>query len=163
MEHSVEENLLLGRQREASFSHQGVWLDHASIHQHAEAQIARFEIHPSEPSARIRNLSGGNQQKVLMARETTRPAHFFLIAHPTRGVDVGAIEIIHDTLLQLRANGAAILLISSELTELLTLSDRILVLYDGNNMGIHLAHETDEQALGRQMLGLPLHPVQTPA
>lgn len=154
MDHTIQENLLLGRQLEAAFLHRGFWLAHESIQQHAQAQIAHFQIHPPDPSATLRSLSGGNQQKVLMARETTRPAHFFLIAHPTRGVDVGAIEIIHDVLLQLRAKGAAILLISSELPELLALCDRILVLYNGVSMGLHHAHETNEQDLGRQMLGL---------
>ncbi|MCK6510616.1 ATP-binding cassette domain-containing protein [Myxococcota bacterium] len=163
MDHTIQENLLLGRQHEAAFLHQGFWLAHESIQQHTQAQIAHFQIHPPDPSAILRSLSGGNQQKVLMARETTRPAHFFLIAHPTRGVDVGAIEIIHDVLLQLRAKGAAILLISSEMPELLALCDRILVLYNGAFMGLHHAHETNEQALGRQMLGLPQEPTQTSA
>ncbi|MCB9643283.1 MAG: ABC transporter ATP-binding protein [Myxococcales bacterium] len=154
MDNDVKENLFLGRQREEPFSHHGIWLDHQHIDQHARSQIKDFQIHPPQTEIAVHTLSGGNQQKVLVAREATRPAHFYVIAHPTRGVDVGAIELIHHALLDLRQKGAAILLLSSELPELLTLSDRILVLYNGRCMGLRDAQETNEQELGQLMLGI---------
>jgi simple sugar transport system ATP-binding protein len=159
MEASIKENILLGRQYEARFCQRGLWLEHEAIQRYTTELIERFAIMPPLPSQPIRALSGGNQQKVLVAREASREASFFLIAHPTRGVDIGAIEILHQSILALREAGASILLISSELPELLALSDRILVLYNGRSMGICDAQATNEAELGRLMLGVAPSPL----
>jgi len=110
-------------------------------------------VRPPEPERRAGHLSGGNQQKLIAARELTRGASVLLAAHPTRGVDLGAAEAIHARLLAERDAGHAILLVSSELSELLALSDRIVVLYEGRIVHETRPGETDERTLGLHMTG----------
>src|SRR5207248_6903843 len=98
-------------------------------------------------------LSGGNQQKVVAAREIARDPKVLIAAQPTRGLDVGAIEYLHRRLVEERDKGRAILLVSLELEEIFSLSDRILVLYEGEIVGDHTAGEVTEQEIGLEMLG----------
>ena len=97
--------------------------------------MERFDVRPRDPELAISMLSGGNQQKVIIGRELSAPVKCLLASHPTRGVDIGAIEFIHAQIARLRDEGAACLLISSELDEILALSDRILVLFEGQIHG----------------------------
>jgi len=150
---TVRENLLLGRHREARYLRHGQWIDEAQLDADAAAMIERYEIIPPTPDALASALSGGNQQKVVIAREFERPAKVLIVAHPTRGVDVGAIEAIHGQLFARRRQGASILLVSSELSELLALCDRIAVLYEGHVAGILDADDADEATLGVLMTG----------
>ncbi len=115
--------------------------------------IHRFDIRPNDPQARMGGLSGGNQQKLVVSRELSRNVQLLVAAHPTRGVDIGAIECIHSEILRLRDQGAAVILFSSELDEILALSDRILVLYNGKIQGECTRAEADETQIGLWMTG----------
>ena len=128
LDYSVADNLILGRQHRFA-SRRG--LDRARIARNAANQIARFDIRPADPSLPARALSGGNQQKVVVAREMGNDFSVLLASQPTRGVDVGAIEFIHAQLRAARDADKAILLVSAELSEVLALSDRVGVMYGG--------------------------------
>lgn len=146
-EYGVEENLLLGRHREREF-HRGIGFDHDKLRHYAARMIERYDIRcGTAVNPPIASLSGGNQQKVVLAREMERPGiRLLVLAQPTRGVDIGAIELIHQRIIEARNSGLAILLISSELEEVITLSSRIGCMYKGT-----IRHEfsVDEVAIGR--------------
>ena len=125
----------------------------AQLAAHALPLLEAFDVRPKDPHARAAQLSGGNQQKLIVARELTRDARVVLVAHPTRGVDLGAIEFIHRRLLAERHAGHAVLLVSSELSEILGLSDRILVMYGGRIVHETRAESADERTLGQFMAG----------
>jgi simple sugar transport system ATP-binding protein len=149
---TLAENLALGRHREPKLG-RGPFLDPRALGDHAALLLAEYDVRPPSPGHKAIQLSGGNQQKLIAARELTRGARVILAAHPTRGVDLGAAAAIHGRLLAERDAGHAVLLISSELSEILTLSDRIVVMYEGR-----IAHETrpaatDERTLGLYMTG----------
>ena len=114
----------------------------------------KYQIRIGDVSDRIKVLSGGNQQKVVVARELEMNPEVIIAAHPTRGLDIHAAEFVHTRLIHARNRGKAVLLVSSELDELLHLSDRIAVMYDGKIVGIVKPTETDKQELGALMLGL---------
>ncbi len=118
------------------------------------ALIARFDIRARGPGDLVRSLSGGNIQKVVLAREFTAGADVLLIDQPTRGVDIGAQEAIHDEIMRQRAEGRAILLVSTQLDELGTLADRILVMFDGRIMGEVDGAAMDAEAIGLMMAGI---------
>ena len=122
-----------------------------------DAAVARaleeYEVRPRAPEAIVGRLSGGNQQKLVIAREFERQPRLLIAAQPTRGVDVGAIESIHRRIFRARDEGAGILLVSSELDEILTLSDRILVMYGGRIVAQFARGQAGEQALGLAMGG----------
>ena len=130
---TISENLLFGRHRERFF-HQGIGFNNRALNQYAEAMIADYTISCTAPAHQLLStLSGGNQQKVVLARELNRPGICLLIlAQPTRGVDIGAIETIHKKIIEARESGMAILLVSSELEEIISLSTRIGCLYKGS-------------------------------
>ena len=151
---SVEENLVLGRHREPGFRGRfGIGSARVAIHAHALRCEEELDVRPRDPSLPISALSGGNQQKAVLARELSRAPSVLVAAHPTRGVDVGAVEAIHARLLAERDRGAAILLLSSDLTEILALCDRVVVLYNGSLVHETRAADTDERKLGAHMLG----------
>jgi simple sugar transport system ATP-binding protein len=116
--------------------------------------MERFDIRPPDPRLKARNFSGGNQQKIVLAREIERDPEILLVGQPTRGVDIGAIEFIHQQIMTLKDKGKAILLVSVELDEVLSLSDRIAVMFDGSIMGERLANKTNEKELGLLMAGV---------
>jgi simple sugar transport system ATP-binding protein len=118
-----------------------------------EPWLDRFDIRPRDLDAKVGKLSGGNQQKVIIARELSHDVSFLLAAYPTRGVDIGAIEFIYDLILKQRASGTGVLLISSELDELMTLSDRIAVLFEGRIVGEVNPQNTTAQEIGLLMTG----------
>lgn len=149
---SVEHNLILGSEWHAPFAAAGL-LSRKAIAHYARDLITQFQIRCSGVKGALTSLSGGNQQKVIIARELSHDPDVIIAAQPTRGVDVGAIEYIHNTLLAMRAEGKAILLISTELDELKSLSDRILVMYEGAITAEGHADDFSEQQLGLLMAG----------
>ena len=150
LDYSIADNLILGQQQH--FTHAGV-LDAAAIAAHAKTEIAAFDIRPTDASLPARALSGGNQQKIVIARELSRTFTTLLAAQPTRGVDVGAIEFIHGELRKARDAGKAVLLVSADLREVLTLSDRIAVMYGGRFVAVLTRAEASEEVLGPYMTG----------
>jgi simple sugar transport system ATP-binding protein len=150
MEYSVGDNLILGLQKD--FSKNGI-IDRSRVMDNAMKEISTFDIRPPNPLLASRALSGGNQQKVVVAREMGRAFSVLLASQPTRGVDVGAIEFIHQQLLAARAQGKAILLVSAELNEVLALSDRIAVMYRGRFAVVMQTAEATEEKLGEYMIG----------
>ena len=150
LDYSIADNLILGQQQH--FTHSGV-LDAAAIAAHAQKEIAAYDIRPTDTSLPARALSGGNQQKIVIAREMSRTFTTLLAAQPTRGVDVGAIEFIHGELRKARDTGKAVLLVSADLREVLTLSDRIAVMYGGRFVAVFARSEASEEVLGPYMTG----------
>jgi simple sugar transport system ATP-binding protein len=148
------ENSCLGYQREERFEGPAFTLDRTAIRDLARASIERFDIRPPSCDLKTANFSGGNQQKIVIAREMERDPEVLLVGQPTRGVDIGAIEFIHRQIVDLRDRGKAILLVSVELDEIQALSDRIIVMFDGRVSGERLAGETDERELGLLMAGI---------
>ena len=146
----VADNLILGRQHRFT---RGLTLDRARVAEHARAQVAAFDIRPPDPRLPARALSGGNQQKIVVAREMGRDFVVLLAAQPTRGVDVGAIEFIHDQLRAARAAGKAILLVSADLAEILALSDRVAVMYRGRFATVLPRAQASADVLGPFMTG----------
>ncbi|MCA9861600.1 MAG: ABC transporter ATP-binding protein, partial [Thermomicrobiales bacterium] len=133
---------------------QGPFLSSAAVANFTDSLIARHDVKAPGRWARLRTLSGGNQQKLLLGRELSGAPRLIVAVHPTRGVDIGATEAIHAALREQRARGAATLLISEDLDELLALSDRIAVMFDGAVMGIVPARGTDPEEIGLLMAGV---------
>lgn len=149
---SVEENFLLGHQDSALYKKHG-FVDYRALLDDTLKYKEEFDIRFVSPDQVFSSLSGGNQQKVVLAREVSKNVAFVLASQPIRGLDISAIEFIHNTLMTLREEGKAVLLISAELGELLELSDRILVLYSGNITGEFRRDEFDENRIGLAMIG----------
>lgn len=146
------ENFILGYQRFKEWCSHGL-LKWDRIKKITQEQFQQFKVEPNEISLPFSSYSGGNQQKIVVARELLQNPKFILAAHPTRGVDIGAIEFIHEKLIQSQERGSGILLISSELDELTKLSDRILVIRNGKFVKELQRHEFDDSVIGRHMLG----------
>ena len=153
LDYSIADNLILGQQHR--FARGGFLntLDGERIAENARRQIAAFDIRPGDPSLPARALSGGNQQKIVVAREMGRDFRVLLAAQPTRGVDVGAIEFIHAQLRDARIAGKAVLLVSADLAEILALSDRIAVMYGGRFVIVLPRSQASEEVLGPYMTG----------
>ena len=156
----VADNLVLGLQHR--FSTRGQ-MDRRAVATQAERQVREFDIRPPDAERPARALSGGNQQKIVTAREMGRAYRVLLAAQPTRGVDVGAIEFIHERLRAARAEGKAVLLVSAELSELFALADRIAVMYRGRIAAILSRDEATTERLGALMTGAALTPDAVPA
>ena len=148
---TLAENLVLGRS--ARRDAERLAFTPRALERRAAPLLAEYDVRPPEPRARAAQLSGGNQQKLIAARELSRGAAVVLAAHPTRGVDLGAVEFIHRRLLAERDAGRAVLLVSSELTEILTLGDRVLVMFEGRIVHETRPADTDERTLGLHMTG----------
>lgn len=153
LDYTIADNLILGQQHR--FARGGFFnsLDGERIAENARKQVAAFDIRPNDPSLPARTLSGGNQQKIVVAREMGRDFRVLIAAQPTRGVDVGAIEFIHAQLRAARAVGKAILLVSADLSEILALSDRIAVMYGGRFTAVMPRAQASEEILGPYMTG----------
>ena len=149
---SIEENMILGRQRWPQFSLVGIVLLLRNIEAWARKLIKEFDVRTSSAEAPARSLSGGNQQKIIIAREFAANPLALIASQPTRGVDIGAIEFIHRRIIEQRDAGKAVLLISAELEEIRSLSDRIAVMYEGKIVDIVTPEATEEQ-LGILMTG----------
>jgi simple sugar transport system ATP-binding protein len=149
---AARESAILGYQDDPMYS-RGPLLDWPGIDRHTQGLMEKYEVKP--PISRLRGalFSGGNQQKLIMAREMERDPTVLLVGQPTRGVDIGGIDFIHRRLIAMRDRGKAILLVSVELDEILRLSDRILVMFDGRLVGELLPENADERQLGLLMAG----------
>src|SRR3989442_1292858 len=149
---SIEDNMILGRERWPQFSWRSFVLLLRNIANWARRLVAEFDVRTSSIKALARSLSGGNQQKVIIAREFASKPTALIASQPTRGVDVGAIEFIHRRIIEQRDAGKAVLLVSAELDEIRSLSDRIAVMYEGKIVDIVSPDATEEQ-LGILMTG----------
>jgi simple sugar transport system ATP-binding protein len=146
------ESAILGYHRDPKYA--GPILMHRqAIFDDVERQMGEFDVRPIDPALVTANFSGGNQQKIVLAREMDREPDVLLVGQPTRGVDIGAIEFIHRRLIAMRDAGKAILLVSVELDEIMSLSDRILVIFNGEIVGEMAQDEATEQKLGLMMAG----------
>jgi simple sugar transport system ATP-binding protein len=152
---SIAENLIADRHSSPPFG-QGGFLHRRAIGKAAENIVRSFDIRPANPELRVGVLSGGNKQKVVIGRAFARQPRVLIMSQPTRGVDIGATEYIRQRVLDERERGAAILLISADLDEIMALSDRIAVLYEGHFMGILPAEQATVEGLGLLMAGV--HP-----
>jgi general nucleoside transport system ATP-binding protein len=151
LEFSIAENIALHDYANPPVARFG-WLFPRRMVERARSLIREFDVRGGGPFTRAGSLSGGNQQKLVAAREIDRDPKVLIAAQPTRGLDVGAIEYLHRRLVTERDEGRAILLVSLELDEILSLSDRMLVMYEGEIVGEHTG-EVSEEAIGLEMLG----------
>jgi ABC-type uncharacterized transport system ATPase subunit len=148
---TIEQNFLLGHQREPAFRKAGVLIHRKALRAATEVAIREYDVRPPRCDVITGSLSGGNQQKLVVARELSGNPRFLIAAQPTRGVDIGAIEFIHDRIVSLRNSGSGVLLLSSELDEVLKLSDRVLVLYRGQVVGSFARGSYNEKEIGLLM------------
>lgn len=161
LDFTVSENTVLQNYKDARFSKNGI-LDKEAIEKYADGIIERFDVRPTDHTVKARALSGGNQQKIIIGREvdnievsraSTGEAQLLIATQPTRGLDVGAIEFVHKALVKQRDEGNAVLLVSLELDEVMNVSDRIAVIYEGKIVGVVDAKYADENTLGLMMAG----------
>ncbi|HLF28313.1 MAG TPA: ABC transporter ATP-binding protein [Anaerolineae bacterium] len=152
-EFTVQENLFLHDHAAPAYTH-GIFMDFRAITARARELVDRFNVKTPRLDTPLKNLSGGNIQKLILARELSRQPKVLIAAQPTRGVDIGATEYIHRRLLEQRDAGTAILLISEDLDEIQALSDRIAVMYEGQIVGIVNRGQATPQALGLLMAGI---------
>jgi len=148
------ENMAFGYHHRPEYQKNRFLMDNKAILEDAKGKIERFDVRPPNPMLTAESFSGGNQQKIVLAREIERNPDLLLVGQPTRGVDIGAIEFIHKQLIALRDQGKAILLVSVELDEILSMSDRIIVMFDGRIMGERDPEQTDARELGLLMAGV---------
>ncbi|GAB3601719.1 ABC transporter ATP-binding protein [Kineococcus gypseus] len=148
---SIAENLVLDLVDTPAYS-TGPSVDRAAVERNAAERVAEFDIRAAGPQAAVSTLSGGNQQKVVLAREMSRPLKLLVVAQPTRGVDVGSQEFVHQRIVAERDRGAAVLLVSTELDEVRALADRIVVMYRGRVAG-EVGPDADSEQLGLLMAG----------
>ncbi len=151
---SITDNLLVGKHRRREFAKWGLHLRKKPIQEYAGALFHRFDIRAAGLSVPAGSLSGGNMQKVVIAREFSQDADVYIVSQPTRGVDIGAIEFIHSRILEKRAAGAAILLCSADLDEVLRLSDRVIAVYEGRITGELSGDAISKTEVGLYMTGV---------
>ena len=161
LDFTVAENSILQNYKDARFSKNSI-INKDAMNEHAKSIISRFDVRPTDYTQKTRALSGGNQQKIIIGREVmniersrqeTNESQLLIATQPTRGLDVGAIEFVHKALVEQRDAGNAVLLVSLELDEVMNVSDRIAVMYEGKIVGIVDAKTTDENTLGLMMAG----------
>lgn len=152
LDFSLSENTILGSHRGKNFK-KGLGLDYKKIREYSRKIIKEFDVRTPNERVNAKSLSGGNQQKLIIARELDRDPALLIASQPTRGLDVGAIEFVHHRLIEQRNRGKAVLLVSLELDEIMSLSDRIAVMYDGKIVDIVDAKDTTELELGIMMAG----------
>jgi ABC-type uncharacterized transport system ATPase subunit len=151
--YTIADNLVLNTYHQQPFAHRMV-RHAATIAAHADHLMQAFDIRAPHPAVQAGTLSGGNQQKMVIARECSRPLTLLIATQPTRGLDIGATAFIHQHLVQQRDQGCAVLLVSADLDEILTLSDRIAVMYDGQILAIVADRKASREALGQLMAGV---------
>lgn len=152
LKYTLAENAILGSHHKKKFR-SGLGLSYSKIRDYCRRLIKEYDVRTPSERVYAKSLSGGNQQKLIVAREIDRDPCLCIAAQPTRGLDVGAIEFVHKKLIELRDNGKAVLLVSLELDEVMALSDRIAVMYDGKIVGILDAKDATEKKLGIMMAG----------
>jgi simple sugar transport system ATP-binding protein len=151
--YSIADNLVLNTYKHRPFT-RGMVRQAATITAYAARLMQTFDIRAPSPLTRAGSLSGGNQQKLVVARECSRPMTLLIAAQPTRGLDIGAMTFIHQHMVQQCDRGCAVLLVSADLDEVLTLSDRIAIMYQGKLIAVVEAHTATREELGRLMAGL---------
>ena len=154
MDFTAWENVAFGYHNAPEYQKNALFMDNNAIRADTVAKMERFDVRPPIPTLPAKSFSGGNQQKIVVAREIERNPDLLLVGQPTRGVDIGAIEFIHKQIVALRDAGKAILLVSVELDEIMSLSDRIVVMFDGQIMGTRDPATTNERELGLLMAGV---------
>ncbi|MDO9526608.1 MAG: ABC transporter ATP-binding protein [Gemmobacter sp.] len=154
MDFTAWENMAFGYHNAPEYQRNALLMNNEALRADTARKMERFDVRPPNPTLAAKSFSGGNQQKIVVAREIERNPDLLLIGQPTRGVDIGAIEFIHKQILALREAGKAILLVSVELDEIMSLSDRIAVMFDGRIMGERLPDQTNERELGLLMAGM---------
>jgi simple sugar transport system ATP-binding protein len=152
MDFDLQENMILGYHDLEPFSKNGI-MNYNNIRNYTQELLEKFDVRGGEVTTDAKSLSGGNQQKVIVAREFSHDPELLIASQPTRGVDVGSIEFIHKQIIDRRDNGAAVLLVSAELSEILSLSDRIAVIFEGEIVDILDVEDADERRLGNLMTG----------
>ena len=150
---TVKENLIIGKERRPEFSKKGIHLRQSSIARYASDLFTKYDLRGAGIETKAGSLSGGNMQKVVVAREFSFDTPILVIAQPTRGVDIGAMEFIHQQIVRKRNEGCGILLVSADLDEVLRLSDRVLTLYEGKVTGQFAAGQIDKMEIGFYMTG----------
>jgi simple sugar transport system ATP-binding protein len=151
-EMTIQENLIANKLFDNPFS-KGIIIKFDKVKKYAEDLIEKFDIRPPKTSIEVGDLSGGNMQKVVVAREVSEDADFVVASQPTRGVDIGSMEFIRSILLEERKKGKGVLLVSADLEEIMTLSDRIVVMYEGEIVGEVDRQEATEEKIGYLMTG----------
>ncbi len=154
MDFTAWENIAFGYHHDPAYQKNALFMDNEALLRDTRGKMERFDVRPPIPTLAAKNFSGGNQQKIILAREIERNPDLLLVGQPTRGVDIGAIEFIHKRIVELRDAGKAVLLVSVELDEIMSLADRIAVMFDGRIMGERLPGETNERELGLLMAGV---------
>ncbi len=154
MDFTAWENMAFGYHYLPKYQKNPLEMDNEAIRRDTEAKMATYDVRPPIPTLAAKNFSGGNQQKIVVAREMETDPDILLVGQPTRGVDIGAIEFIHKEIIALRDAGKAVLLVSVELDEIMSLSDRIAVMFDGQIMGFKDPETTNERELGLLMAGV---------
>ncbi|MEM9778736.1 MAG: ABC transporter ATP-binding protein [Pseudomonadota bacterium] len=154
MPYSCWENSCFGYHDRPQYQAKRGLLNRLFMRDDARAKIEKYDVRPPNCDLKASNFSGGNQQKIVIAREIESNPDLLLVGQPTRGVDIGAIEFIHNQIVALRNQGKAVLLVSVELEEILALSDRIIVMFDGQISGERMPNDTDENELGLLMAGI---------
>jgi len=152
-EFKANENLIFGYHHQEPFSKSSL-LQEKNILSFSKKVMGEYDVRPNSPNLITSNFSGGNQQKIILSRELNKNPKVLLVGQPTRGVDIGAIEFIHQRLIDMRDKCAAILLVSVELEEVLSLSDRIVVMFDGNIVGERINKNVTDRELGLLMAGV---------
>jgi simple sugar transport system ATP-binding protein len=152
LDSDISLNMVLRSFRDVPYARNG-WMDFTRIRRHAEDLAKRYDVRMRGIGQRVRDLSGGNQQKIILAREIEDNPKVLVVSQPTKGLDVGAIEFVQRTLLAQRDQGAGILYISSELDELLLVADRLAVIFKGRIVGELPASEATPEKLGLLMTG----------
>ena len=154
MDFTAWENVAFGYHNDPAYQKNALFMDNDALRADTEKKMEIYDVRPPIPTLQAKSFSGGNQQKLVVAREMERNPDLLLIGQPTRGVDIGAIEFIHKQIIALRDAGKAILLVSVELDEIMSLSDRIAVMFDGQLMGFRDPETTNERELGLMMAGI---------
>ena len=154
MDFTAWENVAFGYHNAPEYQKNALLMDNAAVKADTERKMATFDVRPPTPTLQAKSFSGGNQQKIVVARDIERNPDLLLVGQPTRGVDIGAIEFIHKQIVALRDAGKAVLLVSVELDEIMSLADRIVVMFDGQLMGERDPEKTNERELGMMMAGM---------
>jgi len=152
-EFDASENLIFGYHHQQPFSKSSIMMG-KNIYKHSKKIMQEYDVRPQSPFLKTSNFSGGNQQKIILTRELNKNPKVLLVGQPTRGVDIGAIEFIHQRIIDMRDNGAAVLLVSVELDEILSLADRIIVMFDGELVGERVNENVTDKEIGLLMAGI---------
>jgi simple sugar transport system ATP-binding protein len=152
MPYSIADNMVLNRYYSPPFSRRGI-VNHQAIVDNGSKLVQQYDVRTPSVMTAVGSLSGGNKQKVIVAREFSRPVKLLIAGQPTRGLDVGSIEFIHKQIIRQRDNGVAVLMVSAELDEILSLSDRVAVIFDGKIVKTLPVAEANRERLGLLMAG----------